>query len=85
MSSKQRDRGPPVGAVRSHGKHGGLPDGFRWCETGHPARPSGQQATPLRGALRVNKLSTAAGLRLENDKAVFHTAPCEKPISSSIC
>ena len=43
MPSMQRDRGPPAGAVRSHGKHGGLPDGFRWRGTG------------LRPALRVNR------------------------------
>jgi hypothetical protein len=36
-------------------------------------RPSGQQAFH------------SSGLCLENDKAVFHTAPCQKPISSSIC
>ena len=49
------------------------------------ARPSGPQATPLRGALRVHILSTPAGIRLENRFALFHTAPCQKSISSSIC
>ena len=33
---------------------------------GLSARPSGQQATPLRGALRVHNLPTPAGFRLEN-------------------
>jgi len=48
MPSKQRDRGPPTGAVRRHGKPAGLPAGFRWRETGlwpalrvHRQRPCG--------------------------------------------
>jgi membrane protease YdiL (CAAX protease family) len=48
MPSKQRDRGPPAGAVRRHGKPAGLPAGFRWRETGlwpalrvHRQRPCG--------------------------------------------
>ena len=43
MPSKQRDRGPPAGVVRRHGKPAGLPAGFRWRETG------------LRPALRVHR------------------------------
>ena len=42
------------------------------------ARPSGQQETPLRGALRANNFPTPTGFRLENEKAVFHTAPVKR-------
>jgi hypothetical protein len=60
MQSKQRDRGPPAGAVHGHGKADGLPDGFRFAKraagppfgsTGNaPAgRPSGPQPFHTRG------------------------------------
>jgi hypothetical protein len=48
------------------------------ARNGPPARPSGQQETPLRGALRVNNFPTPVGFRLENEKPVFHTAPIQK-------
>jgi hypothetical protein len=54
MTSQQRDRGPPAGAVHGHGKADGLPDGFRSAKraSGPPfgstgnapvGRPPGQQ------------------------------------------
>ena len=50
-------RDPPPGALHGHGQADGFPVGFRLRGT-RCARPPGPQETPLRGALRVNNLST---------------------------
>jgi len=52
------------------------------ARNGPPARPSGPQATPLWGALRVHKLSTPAGSAWKTIKP-FSTPPLAKSQSAA--
>jgi len=83
MPSKQRDRGPPAGAVRRYGKPAGLPAGFRFAKRacGPPFGSTGN--APAGRPLGPHPFHTC-GLCLENRFALFHTAPYQKISISSI-